>query len=174
MTDYIEWLLEEDEDAGETVSLSETGSLNAIPALRQAVRAARASDAAQSEPSASARESWEDAAAKALVREELALASSSGAREDEDGATTPAAGERSRAALLEALSSVRIQSGGASGLAQRLARADRAAVYIDRAQSGGTISILEDRSAGSAPDLKALDQYFQRDARRYDGGFPLY
>jgi len=77
-------------------------------------------------------------------------------------------------------------AGGAAGLYRRLVRTGAAAERTARAGSGNTVR-AETASGpaggwpgaepgGMAPAFgpEELDRAFQRDARRYDGGFPLY
>lgn len=63
---------------------------------------------------------------------------------------------------------------GSAVLAQRLRRAGRVSRL---AQGGGTImtvTLPEQVRSSQSLDLLELDRAVQRDARRYDGGFPFY
>ena len=63
---------------------------------------------------------------------------------------------------------------GAAVLAQRLRRTGRVSRL---AQGGGTtmtVTLPEQVRSSQSLDLLALDRAVQRDARRYDGGFPFY
>ena len=42
------------------------------------------------------------------------------------------------------------------------------------APAAQTVLVREESPAGRTPDLESLDRWFQRDARRYDGGLSLY
>lgn len=63
---------------------------------------------------------------------------------------------------------------GAEGLYRKLLRTGRAAGYVRRDMGAAALSHPGAEERGPAPGAAELDLIFQRDARRYDGGFPLY
>lgn len=66
------------------------------------------------------------------------------------------------------------QRTGAAGLIGQLSRTRRAARLAAPGQTSVTVTVPGEGSRPSTADLLALDRAVQRDARRYDGGFPLY
>ena len=63
---------------------------------------------------------------------------------------------------------------GAEGLYRRLLRTGRAAGYVRRDMGAAALPHPGAEERGPALGAAELDLIFQRDARRYDGGFPLY
>lgn len=63
---------------------------------------------------------------------------------------------------------------GAEGLYRKLLRTGRAAGYVRRDMGAAALSHSGAEERGPALGAAELDLIFQRDARRYDGGFPLY
>lgn len=63
---------------------------------------------------------------------------------------------------------------GAEGLYRKLLCTGRAAGYVRRDMGAAAFSHPGAEERGPAPGAAELDLIFQRDARRYDGGFPLY
>lgn len=66
------------------------------------------------------------------------------------------------------------QPAGAAGLIRQLRRTRRAARLALPGQTSVTVTVPGEGSSPGSLDLLALDRAVQRDARRYDGGFPLY
>ena len=99
------------------------------------------------------------------------LRTAGGAARPEDGATAgiiPAAGDRSAAERL-------YRELAQSGRVERMGRqtdAPSAGIELSRLERKRTAPDGASRSGGWTPE--ALDRVFQRDARRYDGGFTLY
>lgn len=63
---------------------------------------------------------------------------------------------------------------GAEGLYRKLLRTGQAAGYVRRDMGAAALSHSGAEERGSPLGASELDLIFQRDARRYDGGFPLY
>lgn len=66
------------------------------------------------------------------------------------------------------------QQTSATGLIGQLIRTRRAARLASPGQTSVTVTVPGEGSSPGKVDLLALDRAVQRDARRYDGGFPLY
>ena len=63
---------------------------------------------------------------------------------------------------------------GAVRLLDELSRAGQAAGAVRQQAKPLTVTLTGERPQAGTLDLQALDRAVQRDARRYDGGFPLY
>lgn len=66
------------------------------------------------------------------------------------------------------------QKTGGAELMGQLTRTRRAARLALPGQTSVTVTLPGEGSSPGSLDLLALDRAVQRDARRYDGGFPLY
>lgn len=84
-----------------------------------------------------------------------------------EAAAAAPAGERTWAAA-------QARETGAAGLVWQLRQASRAARLALPGQASVTVTLPGGESAPGRLDLLELDRAVQRDARRYDGGFPLY
>lgn len=82
-----------------------------------------------------------------------------------------AALEKRTLAWLEAS---RGRASGVVSLAESLRRAGRAARMVPAGQGAVTVKVPGEGAVHRTVDLLELDRAVQRDARRYDGGFPLY
>ena len=60
------------------------------------------------------------------------------------------------------------------GLYEALAKARNAVRLVRQGQGGVTVTVPAASPAAPGLDLLTIDQAMERDARRYDGGFPLY
>ncbi|MBP3318614.1 MAG: hypothetical protein J6K94_01285 [Ruminiclostridium sp.] len=63
---------------------------------------------------------------------------------------------------------------GAAELLTALTRTARTAGMVRQQGSPLTVTLTGETPQGGSLDLATLDRAVQRDARRYDGGFPLY
>ena len=63
---------------------------------------------------------------------------------------------------------------GAAVLAQRLRRTGRVSRLAQGGRTAVTVTLPDQGGTRQSLDLLELDRAVQRDARRYDGGFPFY
>ena len=193
MTDYLEWLLDlqepEDEEDGETLAWcgaaldrlavrrtedgADEGRGTELPRVSEgptssAVSGGRAEKAtAEDGAEGSAPSMVENLRRAADWRGQAAdlLRTAGGAARPEDSPTTGVASAAER--LYRELAQ--------SGRVERMGRqtdAPSAGIELSRLERKRTAPDGASRSGGWTPE--ALDRVFQRDARRYDGGFTLY
>ena len=194
MTDYLEWLLDlqepEDEEDGETLTWcgaaldrlavrrtedgADEGRGTELPRVSEgptssAVSGGRAEKAtAEDGAEGSAPSMVENLRRAADWRGQAAdlLRTAGGAARPEDSPTTGVASAAER--LYRALAR--------TGRVERMGRqTDAPSTGIELSRPVGQASVAPDganRAGGWTPE--ALDRVFQRDARRYDGGFTLY
>lgn len=163
MTDYIELILGEQEEREE-----ETAAAGLTGAIRR--RRAGARRAAGAEDGAGiAAETAAEMAAEAASGAAAETAAGSGPRRTGDADRLPV--RPAGAKRLEEWTPRTGAGTGAAVLAARLRQAEAAAGY----RAGGfTAPALTGQAAARAAGAPELDALFQRDARRYDGGFTLF
>ena len=95
---------------------------------------------------------------------------------DQDGGTAAANEDASsgRAGSPSWVEEAADQRPGAVRLLAMLSRAAQAAGRVQQQGKPVTVTLTGENTRSGQMDLEAVDRAVQRDARRYDGGFPLY
>lgn len=174
MTDYIQWLLETEEEETEDALAWKTWSLAGLGGRETTLLWDQAEGdgvggAAEDEngPERAARESAPSQAAVGAA--ELAKLAKLSARRQ----ARLLAAEELAGAVFEGLAAEE-KTRSSEALYRQGVRLERLAQFAG-VPKGRTEGQVGERKAGTGllPGLRALDRAFQRDARRYDGGFPL-